>query len=129
MAKKIGGEKFNEPKKENKPKKSQKGKTVYNVPEVKKRKKKRSEKLRISLCILFLFGIISVSFPFTKFNVERTFDTEKDVADEIGKVYNVKIDKKKITLKTPIKELGSYSADVKLYEGIIAQVKISVVGL
>ena len=55
--------------------------------------------------------------------------TEKDVADEIGKVYNVKIDKKKITLKTPIKELGSYSADVKLYEGIIAQVKISVVGL
>lgn len=55
--------------------------------------------------------------------------TEKDVADEIGKVYNIKIDKKKITLKTPIKELGSYTADVKLYEGIIAQVKISVVGL
>ena len=57
MAKKIGGDEFNEPKKENTQKKSKKGKTVYNVPEVKKRKKKRSEKLRISLCILFLIGI------------------------------------------------------------------------
>lgn len=55
--------------------------------------------------------------------------TEKDVAEEIGKVYSVKIDKKKVILKTPIKELGSYTADVKLYEGITAQVKISVVGL
>ena len=81
LAKKIGGDEFNEPKKENTQKKSKKGKMVYNVPEVKKRKKKRSEKLRISLCILFLIGIISVSFPFTKFNVERALDTEKDVAE------------------------------------------------
>ena len=81
LAKKIGGDEFNEPKKENTQKKSKKGKTVYNVPEVKKRKKKRSEKLRISLCILFLIGIISVSFPFTKFNVERTLDTKEDVAE------------------------------------------------
>ena len=81
LAKKIGGDEFNEPKKENTQKKSKKGKTVYNVPEVKKRKKKRSEKLRISLCILFLIGIISVSFPFTKFDVERALDTEKDVAE------------------------------------------------
>lgn len=55
--------------------------------------------------------------------------TEKDIADEIEKVYSIKIDKKKIVLKNPIKELGSYTADVKLYEGIMAQVKISVVGL
>lgn len=55
--------------------------------------------------------------------------TEKDIAEEIEKVYNVKVDKKKITLKTVIKELGSYTADVKLYEGITAQVKISVVSL
>ena len=35
LAKKIGGDEFNEPKKENTQKKSKKGKTVYNVPEVK----------------------------------------------------------------------------------------------
>ena len=55
--------------------------------------------------------------------------TEKDIADEIEKVYNVKVDKKKINLKMSIKELGSYIAEVKLYEGILANVKISVVSL
>ena len=55
--------------------------------------------------------------------------TEKDIAEEIDKVYNVKIDKKKVSIDIPIKELGSYTASVKLYEGIIAKVKISVVGL
>lgn len=55
--------------------------------------------------------------------------TEKDIAEEITKVYNIKIDKKKITLKSPIKELGSYTANVKLYEAVTAQVKISVVGV
>lgn len=55
--------------------------------------------------------------------------TEKDIAEEIQKVYDVKIDKKKINLKVAIKELGSYTAEVRLYEGIIAEVKISVVSL
>jgi large subunit ribosomal protein L9 len=52
--------------------------------------------------------------------------TEKDIAEEIEKTYDVKVDKKKINLKIAIKELGSYTADVRLYEGIIAEVKISV---
>lgn len=55
--------------------------------------------------------------------------TEKDIAEEIFKTYSIKIDKKKISLEMPIKELGSYVANVKLYEAIIAKVKISVVGL
>lgn len=55
--------------------------------------------------------------------------TEKDISEEIEKVYGVKVDKKKINLKIAIKELGSYTAEVRLYEGIIAEVKISVVSL
>ena len=55
--------------------------------------------------------------------------TEKDIAEQIENVYGVKIDKKKINLKIAIKELGSYTAEVKLYEGIVANVKISVVSL
>lgn len=55
--------------------------------------------------------------------------TEKDIADEIEKVYGVKVDKKKISLKIAIKELGSYTAQVKLYESIIANVKVQVVEL
>ncbi len=55
--------------------------------------------------------------------------TEKDISDEILKLYDIKIDKKKIILKNTIKEVGSYYADVKLYEGIVAKIKISVVGM
>ena len=55
--------------------------------------------------------------------------TEKDIADEIEKVYGIKVDKKKVNLKIAIKELGTYTAQVKLYESIIANVKIQVVEL
>src|SRR5574344_2675885 len=55
--------------------------------------------------------------------------TDKEISDEIEKVYKLKIDKKKITLKDSIKAIGSYVAQVKLYEGISADLKISVVEL
>ena len=53
--------------------------------------------------------------------------TESNIADEIFKVHNIKIDKKKIKIEN-IKNLGSYTCYIKLYEGIIANVKIAVVG-
>ena len=56
-------------------------------------------------------------------------NTEIEIAKEIEKKFNIKIDKKKISLKSPIKEVGSYFAKIKLYEGIIADMKISVLGL
>ncbi len=55
--------------------------------------------------------------------------TEKEIAEEIEKVYKIKIDKKKITLKAQIKSPGSYTAEIKLYEGVIASLKINVVSL
>lgn len=55
--------------------------------------------------------------------------TEKEIADEIEKIYNIKIDKKKIILRNQIKSPGSYTAEVKLYEGIVANLKINVVSL
>lgn len=55
--------------------------------------------------------------------------TEKEIAEEIEKKYRIKIDKKKITLKFPIKEIGSYTVKLKLYEGVVADIKISVVRL
>jgi len=53
--------------------------------------------------------------------------TEKEIAAEIKNEFDIKVDKKKITLKDNIKELGSYIASVKLYEGVVAKVKINVV--
>ena len=36
--------------------------------------------------------------------------------------------KKKINLKDPIKEIGTFTIDVKLYEGIIGKLKINIIG-
>ena len=55
--------------------------------------------------------------------------TEKEIAEEIEKVFNIKVDKKRITLKDTIKNPGSYTAIVKLFEGINAELKINVIRL
>ncbi len=55
--------------------------------------------------------------------------TEKDIAESIKNKFNICVDKKKINIKEPIKNLGTYSVSVKLYEGVIAKLKIVVVGL
>ena len=55
--------------------------------------------------------------------------TEKEISEEIEKIFGIKIDKKKIKLKDTIKNPGSYTAEIKLYEGIVAKLKINVVKL
>lgn len=55
--------------------------------------------------------------------------TEKDIAEKIKTLYNIDIDKKKIKLTSSIKEIGMYIAQIKVYESIIAKIKIGVVGL
>lgn len=55
--------------------------------------------------------------------------TEKDIADEIKRKFNIVVDKKKVSIKEAIKSLGTYTVSVKLYEGVIAKLKIIVVGV
>lgn len=52
--------------------------------------------------------------------------TSKDVAELIEKQFNVKIDKKKITMDT-IKVAGTYIIDVKLYPEVSTKMKVMVV--
>lgn len=51
----------------------------------------------------------------------------KEISELIEKNYKIKVDKKKIELKDTIKELGSRTINIKLYEGVIAKLKIDVV--
>lgn len=53
--------------------------------------------------------------------------TAAHVADALNEQLGVKVDKKKITLSTDIKNFGSYSAVVKFYTGISAKVDVEVV--
>ena len=50
--------------------------------------------------------------------------TSKEIADSIEQQYKIKIDKKKVMLQDPIKTLGAFNVQVKLYDGVIANLKI-----
>ena len=52
--------------------------------------------------------------------------TAGNIAEALDKQFGVKIDKKKINLKSDIKNFGSYEAVVKLYTGITANINIEV---
>lgn len=51
----------------------------------------------------------------------------KEIAENLDKQYQIKVDKKKIDLKDTIKTLGTFNVDIKLFEGVIGKVKIDVI--
>ena len=53
--------------------------------------------------------------------------TAANVADSLAEQLGVKVDKKKIVLSTDIKNFGSYTATVKLYNGISETLDVEVV--
>ena len=52
--------------------------------------------------------------------------TAKDVSDRLKSDFSIDIDKRLITLSENIKTVGEYSAKIKLFQGIYAQIKIIV---
>ena len=52
--------------------------------------------------------------------------TSKDIAEALEKQEGMKIDKKKIEMKTPIKQAGETEGTLKLFTEISAQLKVSV---
>ncbi len=52
--------------------------------------------------------------------------TAGNVADALNDQFGVKVDKKKITLSTDIKNFGSYTAVIKFYNGISETIDIDV---
>lgn len=52
--------------------------------------------------------------------------TPKDISSEIKKQYSIVVDKRKIEIDGDIKAFGTYNAQVKLYSGITADIKVKV---
>ena len=52
--------------------------------------------------------------------------TSKDVGAKLKEVHSIDIDKKKIELTEPIKSVGLFVVDIKVYTGIIAKLKVKV---
>ena len=53
--------------------------------------------------------------------------TTKDIAEAIGKQHKIEVDKRKIQLDNPIKELGIAFIEIKVYPEITAKMKVEVV--
>ena len=52
--------------------------------------------------------------------------TSKEIAENLEKQFKIKVDKKKIILPEQIKTLGTYIVDIKLFEGVIGKLTLSV---
>jgi len=53
--------------------------------------------------------------------------TNAEIADILQKTHNIKIDKKKTVLPDPIRNLGDYQLEVKVYPEVTANLKVKVV--
>lgn len=54
--------------------------------------------------------------------------TSKEISDNIKSQYKIDIDKKKIVLKDTIKTIGVFPIEVKLFEGIVGNFKVRIIG-
>ncbi len=52
--------------------------------------------------------------------------TTKDIAEKLKKEHKIKIDKRKVVLDNPIKELGAQFVEIKVYPEISAKLKVEV---
>ena len=50
--------------------------------------------------------------------------TGKDISEALEKQHGIKVDKKKIVLPEPIKNIGEYQVEIKVYPEISAQLKV-----
>ena len=53
--------------------------------------------------------------------------TAKEIAESLKNEHKIEIDKKKVALPETIKNIGTYTVDIKLYEGIVAKLQLNIV--
>jgi len=52
--------------------------------------------------------------------------TNKEIAETLEKVYKIKIDKRKIEVKDPIKNIGEHTVSIKLHPEVSADLKVTI---
>ena len=53
--------------------------------------------------------------------------TAKEIVQQLNQDFNIEVDKKKLSLDTPIKAFGTYSIKVKLFSNITATLTVQVI--
>lgn len=52
--------------------------------------------------------------------------TAKEISENLKAQYKIEVDKKKINLNETIKNIGTKTVEIKLYEGVIGKLKVNV---
>ena len=76
------------------------------------------------------YGYSGLEIAPTRIFPERPYEKLKEAkswSENLKKEYSIEIDKKKVLLPETIKNLGTFTVEIKLYEGIIAKLKLNVV--
>ncbi|SKC88326.1 50S ribosomal protein L9 [Maledivibacter halophilus] len=106
--------------------------TKGNINKLKAQKaseKKRQEKeLKEAKALAERISNITLNFKSKAGEGGKLFGsiTSKDIAANLKKNHKIDIDKRKIVLDSPIKELGARYVDVKVYPEISAKMKVNV---
>lgn len=53
--------------------------------------------------------------------------SSKEIAENLENQHSIKVDKKKVELKEPIKTLGVHTVEIKLYDGVMGKVRVDVI--
>jgi len=104
-------------------------KNVRMIEHQKKQAEARSNKLRkVAEDLAAKLGATSVTLSRETGEEDKIFGsvTTKDIADALRKA-GVSIDKRQITIKEPIKSIGTFDVDVKLHAEVNGTVKVWVV--
>ena len=52
--------------------------------------------------------------------------TAKEIAENLKLQHNIDVDKKKIVLQETIKTIGTFTVDIKLFEGVVGKLKVQI---
>ncbi len=53
--------------------------------------------------------------------------TSREISEGLKNDFNINVDKKKINLAETVKTLGTITVDIKLFEGVIGKLKVSII--
>ena len=90
-----------------------------------KRQTEREEAVKLSAKM----AEMTVQVPGKAGSAGRLFGaiTAQEIADALARTQGIKIDKRKIVLRDPIKTLGEHEVDIKLFAEVTARLKINIV--
>ncbi|MDK2918832.1 MAG: large subunit ribosomal protein [Candidatus Petromonas sp.] len=92
-------------------------------------KRKQEEELAKAKALAEKISSITLTFKSKAGEGGRLFGsiTSKDIAEKLKKEHKIKVDKRKIVLDNPIKELGARFVEIKVYPEVSGKLKVQVV--